>query len=261
MRLSNPSSILLCLLCGLMVTPTLFGQTVVDEDPFGPGPAVEMQSTPPATVEAATPTVPPAAPKQTCYFAVRDPAADQRVREILAQPVSDAGLDFADVPLNEVLENLKDEHGVEVRMDRAALEDLGVSEDEPVTITLRNVRIDTALEAVLSPLELDYLIVDGVVVVTSREGAYEHPVTAVYPVADLQAPAASGNRAEGAGELAGLADLLTTVVEPESWSEKGGMGEIRSSSASVLVVYQTQRVHDQIARLLETLRLVKAENP
>lgn len=260
MRSANPCRLLFCMLCCLGVTPVLFAQTAHDEDPFGV--PEEVQPTPPATVEAATPTVPPAAPKQTCYFAVRDPAADQRVRDILAQPVSEAGLDFEGVPLNEVLENLREEHGVEVRIDRKSFEELGLSEDEPVTIELRNVRIDTALEAVLSPLELDYLVVDGVVLVTTEETALSQSVTAVYPVADLREPPTQHTGGLSAwADFDRIVDLMTCVIEPDSWSENGGGGEIRSSSSSTLVVYQTQRVHAQIARLLETLRLAKAENP
>lgn len=52
-----------------------------------------------------------------------------------------------------------------------------------------------------------------------------------------------------------LIDLITSVVEPDSWSEIGGHGTIRQNDMTLsLVIRQTQQVHQEIADLLEQLR-------
>jgi hypothetical protein len=55
--------------------------------------------------------------------------------------------------------------------------------------------------------------------------------------------------------LAPLQTLIETVVAPESWTGKGGSGQIRIHAAtSSLVIRQTPAVHQQIATLLSKLR-------
>lgn len=52
-----------------------------------------------------------------------------------------------------------------------------------------------------------------------------------------------------------LVDLITSVVEPDSWTEVGGHGSIKSNETTLsLVIRQTQQVHQEIIDLLEQLR-------
>jgi len=52
-----------------------------------------------------------------------------------------------------------------------------------------------------------------------------------------------------------ITELITSTVEPESWTEVGGSGTIEGFPTNLsLVVSQTQEVHEQIADLLEQLR-------
>lgn len=52
-----------------------------------------------------------------------------------------------------------------------------------------------------------------------------------------------------------LIDLITSVVEPESWTEVGGSGKIESNETTLsLVIRQTQQVHSEISDLLNQLR-------
>jgi hypothetical protein len=47
--------------------------------------------------------------------------------------------------------------------------------------------------------------------------------------------------------------VLTTTIQPQTWSDLGGAGTI-TNVAGMLVVLQTPRVHEQIATLLDDLR-------
>ncbi|WP_166825933.1 hypothetical protein [Thalassoroseus pseudoceratinae] len=68
----------------------------------------------------------------------------------------------------------------------------------------------------------------------------------------------------GAGQMAGgasafdfdtLTDLIISTIEPGSWAETAGGGNIRSFETTLsLVVRQTQAVHEEIRDLLEQLR-------
>ena len=52
-----------------------------------------------------------------------------------------------------------------------------------------------------------------------------------------------------------LMDLISTTVAPDSWAEVGGNASIRQHGTTLsLVIRQTQRVHEEIADLLDQLR-------
>lgn len=56
-------------------------------------------------------------------------------------------------------------------------------------------------------------------------------------------------------DFATLRDLITTTIAPDSWQEIGGNGTIHEYPTTLsLVVRQTQKIHEEIADLLEQLR-------
>src|SRR6185436_20139381 len=72
-----------------------------------------------------------------------------------------------------------------------------------------------------------------------------------------QMPAGPGGLGGAAqADFDSLIDLITSTVEHDSWMENGtGEGEIQPFPTNLsLVISQTQRVHEQIADLLEQLR-------
>ncbi|HWB08647.1 MAG TPA: M56 family metallopeptidase, partial [Pirellulales bacterium] len=63
------------------------------------------------------------------------------------------------------------------------------------------------------------------------------------------------DRGRPATDLAPLQTLIQTAVAPESWTGKGGTGQIQIHAAtSSLVIRQTPEVHEQIVTLLSNLR-------
>lgn len=93
-----------------------------------------------------------------------------------------------------------------------------------------------------------------------------------YPVGDIVLPYSVGlstkppakeseppdvvTSSAGAPDFDSLIDLIVTTVEHDSWMENGtGEGEIQPFPSNLsLVISQTQRVHGQVADLLEQLR-------
>ena len=108
--------------------------------------------------------------------------AEVKIRKALDEPTN---LEFVETPLTDVIDYLKDLHGIEIQIDNKALEDAATGTDTPVTRNLRGISLRSALRLMLGPLDLAYVIKDEVLLITTKEKADAELVTKVYPVADL----------------------------------------------------------------------------
>lgn len=96
---------------------------------------------------------------------------------------------FDNRPLSEVLETLGRMAGVNVFLDPQGLHAEGITTDEPVTINLtRPISLRSALNLVLEPLRLSYVIQNEVLRVTSEQTRNANVYPRVYNVADLVIP-------------------------------------------------------------------------
>ncbi|WP_197531434.1 VWA domain-containing protein [Posidoniimonas corsicana] len=111
--------------------------------------------------------------------------SEERIAEALASPLTSAGLDFLDTPLEEVVDFLRTEYEIEIQLDETALDDLGIGTDEPVTVNLRNISLRSALRLMFKQLELTYVIADEVLLITTEEEAETRLTVRVYNVGDL----------------------------------------------------------------------------
>ncbi|MBI1902161.1 MAG: DUF4974 domain-containing protein [Planctomycetia bacterium] len=162
---------------------------------------------------------------------------------------------FNETPLADVAKTLREKLGVEVQFDLKALEDVGVSQDTPVTFKSEGLPVRTALDHVLGPLELAWAIENELLLITSKTVADTKLVARVYPVADLL-----GDVSEPDYDT--LIGAHTTSVSPESWSDAGGPAHVRPFAASgCLVISQMPAVHQEMETLLAMLRKSLAEQP
>ena len=97
-------------------------------------------------------------------------------------------LDFTDQALADVVEYLKQRHGIEIQLDSKALSDAGVATDTPVTRNIRGISLRSALKLLLSEYDLTYVIANEVLMITSKTEAENKLSTRVYPVGDLVVP-------------------------------------------------------------------------
>ncbi len=111
--------------------------------------------------------------------------AAARIRKALDQPTS---IEFVEAPLQEVIDYLKDLHGIEIQIDTKALEDASIGPDTPVTRNLKGITLKSALRLMLGSMDLTYFIKNEVLLITTPEKAGNELVTKVYPVADLVIP-------------------------------------------------------------------------
>ncbi len=111
---------------------------------------------------------------------------EMEIEKKLRTPVS---LEFTDKPLSEVLEHLARLTEVNLHLDPQGLAEEGVSTDTPVTIEVRHeIMLKSALNLILEPLHLSYVIKDEVLKITSEQMRDGEVHTATYNVADLVVP-------------------------------------------------------------------------
>ena len=162
----------------------------------------------------------------------------------------ETSIDIDDGTLLDAIRQLHETAGVNIAVDRLAIEEEGGSVDAKVSINVSGVSLRSVLKLLLSPLNLTVLIEDEVLKVTSKQQAEGRQPVVVYRVSDLVE-----QNAVGAPNFDELIRLITTVVEPESWQEVGGIGSVATNlPTSSLVIRQTQRGHEEIQQLFAALR-------
>ena len=98
-------------------------------------------------------------------------------------------LKYTDTSLNEVMGNLSELTGVNIHLDPRGLSQEGVNTDTPITINLgKEISLKSALNLILEPLHLSYVVSDEVLKITSEQLRDGELLTKPYNVADLVTP-------------------------------------------------------------------------
>ncbi len=163
---------------------------------------------------------------------------------------------FVDVPLHDVIHELRQGLHINVRLDSAALAEEGIATDFPMTVHFDNVLLEVALQYSLQPLALTAFVDRNILVVTTVAKAQEYLVTRVYPVYDLvvfQTP--DGERMEDYESLIRVLEEQTSGPWQEYAGEGGTVTELPNAGA--LVIRQSWKVHREVAGLLTALRKAK----
>jgi general secretion pathway protein D len=113
----------------------------------------------------------------------------QRELEIERRLKTPVMLRYEDTPLTEVMEGLSQLTGVNIHLDPRGLTQEGVNTDTPVTINLsKEIQLKSALNLILEPLHLTYVVTDEVLKITSEQLRDGELLTKPYNVADLVIP-------------------------------------------------------------------------
>jgi hypothetical protein len=192
------------------------------------------------------PSKPEAAAAEFCRCVGEgDNSMSKKIEQALAAPLHKTGLDYADQPLQDVVTQLADEYGIPIHVNQTALKDAGISTDAPVTVSIHNISLQSALRLMLKSHQLAYVIQDEVLSITTPEDAENDLKVCVYDVRRI-----AGDKAD----LTPLIDTISSCVAKETWAKNGkGISEIRSPQPGFLVITQTQAVHNDIRNLLTTL--------
>ncbi len=204
---------------------------------------------PPAVLEAAPPAGPPLIPaKLRPPLAKLKPARplDPKLVAQLNEPIQKLAL--PKMPLGDAVQLVAAVGALPVSFDPDALEELGVSLHDPVTVESAGDTVATLLDKIAAARGLARTVENGQVLLTSTSAYREELKTLHYTVSDMT----RGNP-QAAAELAGL---IQRFVSPQSWHAAGGSGTIEAE-ADVLRVMQTGHVHHQIVVFCEKLRVAR----
>jgi hypothetical protein len=172
--------------------------------------------------------------------------ADDAIMQKLGQSTSIA---VVEIPLMNVIAGLSEKTGIPMLIDIRALEEIGLSAEEPVSLQLQNVSLRSALRLLLRELDLTYMVRDEVLQITTIEAAEMNLTNRIYFLEGL------GGRPEDAADS--VRNLIMATVVPDTWDLLGGPSSITPfavSSRPAIVVSTTTDIHDQIKALLHSLR-------
>ena len=112
----------------------------------------------------------------------RNSPAEQRIFEELQRETE---ANFPDIPLSEVMTYFAELHNITILINSNDLGEEGLTVDEPVNVALSGIKFKSAMNIILKPIGLTYVIEDEVMKITTIVKADEIYATRVYPVADL----------------------------------------------------------------------------
>jgi hypothetical protein len=211
-------------------------------------------------------------------FPLRD-AAELGIEEALSEP---AEINYVDVELGVVVDDLMERYRVPVVLDRLALTADGKGSESIIRKSLSGTSLRNLLGHILEEQGLTFIVKNGALVITTKTAAESTRTVRVYQLHDLIFDPAlhrtinlpvprvgvcdawrCTDRTETAASSSfdPLIELVTSCVEPETWREAGGtQGEIKpfvGPGVVGIVVTQTNDVHEQIDALLDTLRTAR----
>ncbi len=176
------------------------------------------------------------------------PAEEAAVVRALDRKVS---IDLDQVTLAGFIDFLI-EHDVEAYLDIRGLEEAGMGSDTPVRpLKLNEVSLRSVLNLLLDNLDLSYLVRDGRLEITTSDVASQELTTRIHAIEDLvRWTDESGTQRDDSDTLI---ELIESVVDPQTWDEVGGPSSMGPFQGT-LVISQTDKSHEELARLLAALR-------
>jgi hypothetical protein len=194
---------------------------------------------------------------QMCVTA-EEAAAKKRFETILAKK---AAFEFNEMALNDVVEYLRNITKLNVYIDTRALDEVGIGSDTPVTISIKDVTLASALRQILQAIDptLTFEYRDESLFISTRESAEENLTTLAYPVGDIVGEPPHDS---AVFDYDALIELITRVVAPDSWDEVGGPGSTAEwATGRCLMVSQTSEIQDEVAQIIARVRaLLKKMN-
>jgi len=174
--------------------------------------------------------------------------------------------EFIETQLTDVLEFVSELHDIQVVLDRNSLDAIGVKPETPITADLKSISCGSALRLILNPLQLDYLIENQTLKITTLAVSSSTMQTRVYET-----------RRFTHLEDETIAEAIRAGVNPDSWRNQANAGRGGDFGSGFegefgaetdggnggqatltmipggLVIRQSQRCHEQIADLLTQL--------
>jgi hypothetical protein len=146
---------------------------------------------------------------------------EEKILRALEEP---ANLIYEDTPWSEVEEELERQYKINIVLGQSAKDD-SMSEDEPMTVNLRGIRLKNALRLMLKEKNATFIVRNEVLLIISLDDAEdtEYFVTNVYNVGDLVAPRFNPG-GMGGGMMGGMGGGMMGGMGGGMGGMGGGMG-------------------------------------
>lgn len=202
-----------------------------------------------AVAEPAPKAEPPRIEPPRVEFLPEPSEQEKVIIETLELPIE---IQFEETPLDDVVQFLDDLTKIQILLDPLGLDAVSVDPDTPITLSLKDVSLHSALRRLLEPMELTYIVTDDVMMITDDGPATgRRQITRVYLVADL---------CDSDKDYENLIDVLLESVDPDSWDKNGGPGRLAMvPSTGSIVVRQSFAGHAETLKLLRVLRQARRE--
>jgi hypothetical protein len=164
---------------------------------------------------------------------------ERHIRTALEQPIE---LEFNSMPLKDAVLYLSESQKIPIILSAKKLEEAAIYPGTPVTFKTASVSMRTALERMLTPAKLDFVVRDEVLQITTPEDSESHLVTRVYDARAVLQTIPEQH----------LRNFVMDNVQPRSWDNTGGPGQA-DLFRGLLVVSHTDRAHEEVERLVEKL--------
>jgi len=166
---------------------------------------------------------------------------NRKATEALGKKVS---VKFVEIPLHEAITYLGNELGIQFEIDDAALDEIGLLDDESINLTMSGTS-SAVLKQILGNLQLTWIIHDDMLQVTTFEAADDNLFAVV---ADTRELLATGRLTD--------ARLVETILNETNgiWEELDGAGGSIETAGGLTFIRQTQSMIGEISVLLRDLK-------
>ena len=185
----------------------------------------------------------------------------QRDEKVLKSLKREFDWKMEQVPIGEIAETVSKWCGINVLVDAKALEEVGLESDVVLTFHANRVSAEVALDQLLAPVKLSWIVMDGLLILTTPEVVETHPSTRIYNVRDLLA---KSYRSDGrtSYDFESMIELIMGTIQPNTWDTVGGPSSIEvynNDFDAALVISQTHIAHREIDELFRMLRQLPSE--
>jgi hypothetical protein len=140
------------------------------------------------------------------------------------------------------------------------LAEANIATDVALSLTAEGCRLGTGLDLLLQPHDLAWIVDHEVLLITTKDAANDMTLVRVYPVSDLDDGEEVGLNGNLSGRAGSLKSALMHGAGADSWLRSGGPGSLEYfANARALVVSQTEKGHQQVERLLASIRQAKTQ--
>ncbi|TWT84151.1 hypothetical protein CA13_56270 [Planctomycetes bacterium CA13] len=206
------------------------------DDPFG-GPAAHSDR---SSRDPFAPVIPAAS--TPVDLTTRRISTTSRAEKMLLEKLGDkTSMTFIETPLVEAVQEISQQHGIQMFVDQRSFEEIGLTDDTPVTLDVANVSLRSCLNLLLRDLDSTYVVRDEVLLITTIEAAEQMLALRTYAF-----PKALSSKADQ------VVAIMLKTVKPNDWDELGGYCSA-GAVENVLVVSATEEVHEAVIEFLVKL--------